>query len=138
MEESVNGYSPLVLAYIGDAVFEIFVRERLVRRANMPVNRLHRAASAIVKAETQSRMAEALAPLLTEKEKNIYRRGRNAKSHTAAKNASVTDYRRATGFEALLGYLYLSGQQERLQELMKAAVDSEDLRRETGDTEKKG
>ncbi len=117
-------YSPLVLAYIGDAVFEVFVRRRLVLAGNEPVNRLHHAASALVKAETQSRMIAGIQELLTEKEAAVYRRGRNAKSHTVAKNASVTDYRRATGFEALMGYLYLDGQQARMLELMEKAVEA--------------
>lgn len=115
-------YSPLVLAYIGDAVFEVFIRRALVLAADEPVNRLHRKASALVKAEAQSRMIAALEEELTEKEKAVYRRGRNAKSNTAAKNASVTDYRRATGFEALMGYLYLDGQETRMMELMEKAV----------------
>ena len=112
-------YSPLVLAYIGDAVFEVYVRTLLVRAANTQVNRLHHIASSLVKAEAQSRMISALEAELTEKESHVYRRGRNAKSNTMAKNASVADYRRATGFEALIGYLYLDGQRERMLELME-------------------
>ena len=131
MEESLNDvssipadqYSPLVLAYIGDAIFEIFVRTRLVREANTQVNKLHRAASHLVNAESQSKMVAVIENELTEKEAKIYKRGRNAKSNTSSKNASISDYRRATGFEAILGYLYLDGQTERLDELMKMALE---------------
>ena len=124
-ERQAEQYSPLVLAYIGDAVFELFVRTRLVAAGNMPVNRLHHYASGMVKAEAQSRMIAALEDALTEKEAQIYKRGRNAKSHTTAKNASVSDYRRATGFEAVIGYLYLDGQKSRMLELMERALESE-------------
>lgn len=124
-ERQADQYSPLVLAYMGDVVFEIFVREQLVKESNMPVNKLHHAASALVKAQAQSRMIQALEEGLTEKEASIYRRGRNAKSNTSAKNASILDYRRATGFEALLGYLYLNKENDRLLELMEKAVRSE-------------
>ena len=118
-------FSPLVLAYMGDAVFEVFVREMLVRKANVQVNKLHKRASSIVKAEAQARMIAAIKDELTEKEKSIYKRGRNAKSHTTAKNASVSDYRKATGFEALMGYLYLNGENKRMTELMEKAVRTE-------------
>lgn len=123
-KKDAGQYSPLVLAYMGDAVFEIFVREKLVREANMPVNKLHRAASALVNATSQSLMIAALEEALTPEERNIFRRGRNAKSNTAAKHAAIADYRRATGFEALLGWLYLQGKQERLKELMEMAVQA--------------
>ncbi len=122
---AADQYSPLTLAFMGDAVFEIFVREMIVTQSNRPVNKLHRASSVLVCAEAQARMIKALKPFLTDKELEIYKRGRNAKSHTSAKNASIKDYRRATGFEALLGYLFLDGQTDRAQELMKKAVDSE-------------
>ena len=118
-------FSPLVLAYMGDAVFEVFVRKMLVRKANVQVNKLHKRASSIVKAEAQARMIAAIKDELTEKEKSIYKRGRNAKSHTTAKNASVSDYRKATGFEALMGYLYLNGEHKRMTELMEKAVRTE-------------
>lgn len=118
-------FSPLVLAYMGDAVFEVFVREMFVRKANVQVNKLHKRASSIVKAEAQARMIAAIKDELTEKEKSIYKRGRNAKSHTTAKNASVSDYRKATGFEALMGYLYLNGEHKRMTELMEKAVRTE-------------
>lgn len=108
-------YSALGLAYIGDVVYELMVRERIVARANMPVNRLHQKTVRWVCASAQSRAMELLLPLLTEEEEAVYRRGRNANSH-APKNADVLEYHRATGFEALFGYLYLSGQHTRIEE----------------------
>ena len=110
-------YSPLTLAYVGDAVYEIIVRTTLVKEGNCPVNQLHRKASALVKASAQAEAVRRIEPVLTEEEKNVYRRGRNAHSPTMAKHATMTDYRHATGFEALLGYLYLKGDVERLLEL---------------------
>ena len=112
--------SPLNLAYVGDSIMDLIVRTELVKEANEPVHMLHKKASAIVNAENQSRMAGVLEPLFTEEEAAIYRRGRNAKSATHAKNASIQDYRRATGLEAVFGYLYLKGDYERLMELYRA------------------
>ena len=126
MEESLKntaaGYSPLVLAYMGDAVYELMIRERIVRQGNRQVNRLHLAAVHLVKAGTQAAMIRLLEPVLTPEELSVYRRGRNAHSHTTAKNASVIDYRMATGFEALVGFLWLSEQKERLRELVETAL----------------
>ena len=117
--------SPLELAYLGDTVFDLIVRTRLVCRANEPVNSLNRKATAIVNAASQSRMVEVLEPLFTEEEAAIYHRGRNAKAATHAKNASIQDYRRATGLEAVFGYLYLKGDYDRLQQLFEIAVPVE-------------
>ncbi len=120
MEESViRSYSPLALAYIGDAVYELIIRTAVVGRANRPVNDLHRITVRYVNAGTQARMAEALLDSLTQEEQDVYRRGRNAKPHTTAKNASLTDYKKATGLEALFGYLYLGGNKERILELVR-------------------
>lgn len=116
-------YSPLTLAYIGDAVFEIVVRTVLVRRANCQVNKLHRMASSLVSAEHQSKMVTVLEHYFTEEEAHIYKRGRNAKAATKAKNASITDYRRATGLEAVTGYLYLKGDYERITDLVELALE---------------
>ncbi|MBQ1935863.1 MAG: ribonuclease III [Clostridia bacterium] len=116
-----NAYSPLVLAYLGDAVYELYVRTHLCRK-NAPVHQLHREATSYVKAESQSKMMELLEPMLTEEEQAVYKRGRNAKSATVPKNANVLDYRRATGFEALLGYLYVSHQTERLETLIRRVL----------------
>lgn len=125
-EVKVKQYSPLTLAYIGDAAYELVVRTVLVSRANTQVNKLHHAASNLVKAETQSRMIDVLEPHFTPEEEHIYKRGRNAKSYTSAKNASITDYRRATGFEAVMGYLYLKGEFTRMLDLIKLGIAPED------------
>lgn len=120
---SLRQLSPLVLAYIGDSIFDLVVKTKIVTAGNTQVNKMNRAASSIVKAESQSKMIGYLEDKLTEEEGSVYKRGRNAKSYTSAKNASISDYRRATGFEALMGYLYLSGQYERMCELIKDALD---------------
>ncbi len=114
--------SPLTLAYIGDAVYELYVRTIIVNDGNMPVNKLHKKATQLVKAKAQSEAAEKIMVFLKEEELSIYKRGRNAKSGTAPKNADVVEYRRATGFEALVGYIYLIGDSERLSEILKLAV----------------
>ena len=118
----IRAYSPLTLAYIGDGIYELVIRTILVERGNCQPQKLHKRASALVKAQAQSGMMEALTPLLTEEELSVYRRGRNAKSYTMAKNATMGDYRRATGFEALMGYLYLTEQGERMLELIKTGL----------------
>nr|WP_314981487.1 ribonuclease III domain-containing protein [uncultured Stomatobaculum sp.] len=125
MEESVKQaaqYSPLVLAYLGDAVYELYIRERILAGGNQPVNRMHGKAVHFVKAETQAKLLRYLEPELTEAESGILRRGRNAHANTMAKNASMIDYRRATAFEALVGYWKLSGQEERFRALLTAAL----------------
>lgn len=121
-EIDIRTYSPLTLAYIGDGVYELIIRSFVVNQGNTQVNKLHRHVSGIVKAETQSRLAGVLEEFLTEEEMSFYKRGRNAKSYTSAKNASIQDYRRATGFETLVGYLYLTGQHTRLMELMNICL----------------
>lgn len=113
-DQDLRTYSPLTLAYLGDAVYEIVVRTLLVKSVNCQVNKLHQRASQLVKASAQSSMMQILEPLLTEEEYVIYKRGRNAHSATMAKNAKMSDYRRATGFEALIGYLYLKEDMERM------------------------
>ena len=120
-KKDIRSYSPLALAYIGDGIYELVIRTMMVRQGNRQVQKLHRDTSRLVKAQAQSEMMETL--LLSKEEADIYRRGRNAKSFTTAKNASVNDYRRATGFEALMGYLYLQGEMERLMDLVKAAAE---------------
>ena len=124
-ELNVKQYSPLTLAYIGDAIYDLVIRTVLVRQGNMQVNKLHKHASSLVKAEKQSEMIRTLEPQLTEEELHIYKRGRNAKYNTMAKNASVGDYRRATGFEAVIGYLYLKGEYSRMIDLIKAGLAPE-------------
>ena len=122
--KDIRSFSPLTLAYIGDAVYEIVIRTIIVEKGNAPVNKLHHKASSLVKAVAQKEAMEKILPLLTEEEEAVYKRGRNAKSYTSAKNASVIDYRIATGFEALMGFLYLMGRNERMLELVKIAVNN--------------
>ncbi len=110
--------SPLALAFMGDAVYEQYIREWVVMGALMPPDRLNARASAFSKATAQSALIRILAPELTEEENDIFRRGKNAHTHTKAKNASLADYRFATGFEALIGYLYLTGRMDRVRELL--------------------
>ena len=124
----IRTYSPLTLAYIGDGIFDLIIRSAVVGRGNTKVNELHKRTSQIVKANTQARMIDALMGQLTEEEESIYRRGRNAKSFTMAKNASMSDYRKATGFEALIGFLYLNDQMERLMELVLAGLEAVDMK----------
>ena len=121
-ETDLRTYSPLTLAYIGDAIFDLVIRTIVVERGNKSANNLHKKSVAYVNARVQSRMVDALEAELTQEELTVYHRGRNAKSYTAAKNASVIEYRKATGLEALCGYLYLDGQQERLLYLIHEAV----------------
>ena len=122
--KDIRSFSPLTLAYIGDAVYEIVIRTIIVEKGNAPVNKLHHKASSLVKAVAQKEAMEKILPLLTKEEEAVYKRGRNAKSYTSAKNASVIDYRIATGFEALMGFLYLTGRNKRMLELVKIAVNN--------------
>ena len=115
--------SPLTLAYIGDAIYDLVIRTVVVERANRSANKLHKTVIRYVNAGTQARMITALEEELTEEETAVYHRGRNAKSYTSAKNASIADYRKATGLEALLGYLYLRGETDRLLMLVHRAFD---------------
>ena len=121
-DTDLRTYSPLTLAYIGDGVYELVIRTILVKKANCPVNRLHKKASSLVKASAQSGMMEVIEPLLTDEEKSVYRRGRNAHS------ATMADYRRATGFEALMGYLYLKEDFSRILELVRAGLEKEEFK----------
>lgn len=116
--QNPGAYPALTLAYIGDAVFEIYVRSYLITQKNEPVSRLHKAATGYVKAKAQSGYMEIIEDKLTEDELAAYKRGRNAHPKTTAKNADVIDYRRATGFEALIGYLYVSDNTERIGEIL--------------------
>lgn len=126
-EQDIRTYSPLTLAYIGDAIFELVVRTVLVERKNMQPEKLHKAATKIVKAETQSLLVEVLKEELTEEELAVFKRGRNAKAVTRAKNATMSDYRRATGFEALMGYLYLKGDLERMIRLISLGIEKAEV-----------
>ena len=115
-------YSPLALAYIGDAVYELAIRTLVMNRGNMQVNKMHKKTANLVKADAQARFYLLLEEELTDAEKAAYRRGRNAKSFTMPKHATMKDYRMATGFEALMGYLYLSGKTERMVDLVALAM----------------
>ncbi len=119
----IRTYSPLTLAYIGDGIYDLIIRTMIVGRGNTKASQLHNHTSHLVKAHSQSVMVEYLLPLMTEEEVAVYKRGRNAKSPTMAKNATMSDYRRATGFEALMGYLYLSDRFERIMELVKVGLE---------------
>lgn len=110
-------YSPQALAFLGDAVYEILVRERIVHRANMPVNKLHLQAVEQVRASYQSKAYAVVEPVLTEEELAALKRGRNISSIKPPKNGTMQDYRRATGLECLFGYLYLKGEIQRINEL---------------------
>ena len=117
-----RAYSPLTLAYLGDAVYEIIIRSIIVSQSNAPVQKLHKRSSDLVKASAQAGIIKRIEDILSEDELAVYKRGRNAKSYTVAKNASMTDYRMATGFEALMGYLFLQGRMERILELVHAGI----------------
>lgn len=121
----IRTYSPLALAYIGDAVYELVIRSLVVERGSRPVNDLHHVTCGYVNAGAQADMLRKLKEMdiLTDEEADIVRRGRNAKPYTTAKNATRADYHKATGFEALMGYLYLTGQQQRMLELIRTVTD---------------
>lgn len=131
MEESIKmdkikliTMSPLVLAYLGDTVYESYIREHLIRQnINRKVNNLHKLAIQYSKAKAQATIIHELEDELTEEEMKIFKRGRNQKSHTAPKNADIIDYKYATGFEALIGYLYLSEDKERLEYIVKKGIE---------------
>ena len=116
--------SPLVLAYIGDCVFDLIIKLMVTGKGNRQVHKLHEETSRYVQASAQSYMMRNIQEKRDEEEHGVYRRGRNARSVSPAKNQSITDYRRATGFEALIGYLYLTGRYERLTELVTVGLKS--------------
>ena len=115
-------YSPLTLAYIGDAVYELVIRSIIVEKGNAPVNKLHKRSSQLVKAKSQAEAAVKLMDVFTEEELVVYKRGRNTRSHTMAKNADMMDYRMATGFEAVMGYLHLKQDYARIIELVRIGI----------------
>ena len=117
-------YSPLTLAYLGDAVYEMVIRTICVKRTNMQTQKLHRKVTGYVSAKAQAKMVDALLGELTEEEESIYRRGRNSKPYTKAKNASIEEYLKATGFEALIGYLYLQKEYERMNVLIAHGIEA--------------
>ena len=115
--------SPLLLAFIGDSVYDICIRTALVKQGNRQVQKVHARATDFVSAKAQSEAVSRLKNIFTEEELNIFKRGRNAKFHTKAKNASTVEYKAATGFEAVFGYLFLKGDAERILKLAEVAVD---------------
>lgn len=123
-ETDIKTYSPLTLAFIGDSIFDLIVRTYVVEGGNAPVNKLHHRASDLVKASAQAGLYHVIKDQLTEEELSVFKRGRNAKSFTSAKNAGVVEYRTATGLEALIGYLYLSDRMDRLMELMRLHLNN--------------
>ncbi len=123
-EVDIQTYSPLTLAYIGDCVYDLIIKSIVIGGKNRQVHKLHRETSQLVQASTQSAMMREMQLVLNEEEHKVYKRGRNAKSVSPAKNQSLTDYRRATGFEALIGYLYLKKEWKRIVDLVKIGLDS--------------
>lgn len=123
-EVDIKEYSPLALAYIGDSIYDLIIKSLVLNEGNCQVQKLHLKTSFYVQAKTQSLMMRTLQEHLTEEEHAVYKRGRNAKSVSPAKNQSVTDYRRATGFEAVMGFLYLKRDLRRLLYLVKTGLDS--------------
>ena len=127
-ETDIRTYSPLTLAYIGDAIYDLVIRTVVVERANRSANQLHKTTTRYVNAKTQAQMIEVLEEYLSEEEIAVYHRGRNAKSYTSAKNASIAQYRKATGLEALFGYLYLQEKMDRLLSLVCLAFEKMDIK----------
>lgn len=122
-DDEARALSPLTLAFVGDAVHTAYIRTRLVSQGDNKAQALHREASRYVNAAAQSRVAHELAEELSEEESAVYKRGRNAKSATVPKHADVADYRHATGFEALIGYLFLAGKTGRMEELLARSYE---------------
>ena len=122
-KQEVELMSPLTWAYIGDAVYELFIRNKLINETNLKPHKLHIEAIKYVKAKAQAELLQKIYDNLNEEEKDIVRRGRNTENHHTAKNADVADYAQSTGFEALIGYLYLSKQDKRLKEILESCID---------------
>ncbi len=122
-QDEVDMLSPLVWAYVGDSVYEMFIRTNLINNSNAKPHKLHIESIKYVKAKAQADILKKIQETLTEEEKNIVRRGRNTENHHVAKNANVADYAQSTAFEALIGYLYLSKKDERLKEILDSCID---------------
>ena len=117
--QKAKNLSPVTLAFVGDAVYSLYIREKLVLSTDFNTGELQKLTSASVSAHGQSELLDKILPLFTEEETEIFKRGRNAKKSTRSKNASVLEYNRSTGFEAVLGYLYLTGQYQRIAEILE-------------------
>ena len=126
-ELNPDDFSPIVLAYIGDAVYEVIIRRFVMAHGNVSANKMHKITSSFVSASSQSEIVKKLQDVLTDEEKAVYKRGRNAKSGSVAKNQTMSDYRHATGFEALIGYLYLKNKTDRIYELLNDFIRGEFL-----------
>ena len=124
-EAEINTLSPLTWAYVGDSVYELFIRMHLVNTTKLKPHKLHIEAIKYVKAKAQADILQKLDKTLTDKEKEIVKRGRNAENHHLPKNATVQEYMHSTGFEALIGYLYLTKQDERLEEILKLCIQND-------------
>ena len=124
-KSDISQMSPLVWAYMGDAVYEKFIREHVIRQGLCKNGLLHKKSIKYVSAKAQAKIVKSLEEFLTDEEKDIVRRGRNANPHSTAKNADIIEYKYATGFEALMGYLYLDHQMERILELVKYGLEEE-------------
>lgn len=120
----INTLSPLTLAFLGDSVYEMFIRTKILGMGNRPASQLHKIAVGYVKAKAQAIAAHKILEILTDEETEIYKRGRNTNIHTVPKNADMADYRHATALEALIGYLYLKGDKARLEEILNIAFET--------------
>lgn len=123
---TADDYSPLTLAFIGDGVYDLLVRDYLVRQANRPVGELNKRKVALVNCESQAAFAKSLMPKLSEREQAVYKRGRNAAPKCTPKHGTVADYHSATGLEALFGYLHINGEQDRIKELFNEIITQQD------------
>ena len=123
LEKKVNEMPPLTWAYIGDAVYELFIRENLVNTTKLNAHRLHLESIKYVKASAQAKILKEIEAILTEEEKEIIRRARNTKNHHLPKNGSVSDYMYSTAFEGLIGFLYLTKRKERLNEILNIIIE---------------
>ncbi len=124
LEKRINELSPLTWAYVGDAVYELYIRENLLNKTKLKPHKLHIESVKYVKASAQAEILKLLEEILTDKEKEIVRRTRNTKNHHLPKNAEVNDYMYATAFEGLIGYLYLTKQDKRLEEILKKCIQN--------------
>ena len=115
--------SPLVWAYIGDSVYEMYVRTKLINKSNAKPHKLHMESIKYVKAKAQAETLKRIQNILTEEEKEVVRRGRNTENHHVAKNSNIAEYNQSTAFEALIGYLYLTKQDQRLEEILNECID---------------
>ncbi|MBQ4170026.1 MAG: ribonuclease III [Ruminococcus sp.] len=123
---TADDYSPLTLAFIGDGVYDLLVRDYLVRQANRPVGELNKRKVALVNCESQAAFAKCLMPKLSEREQAVYKRGRNAAPKCTPKHGTVADYHSATGLEALFGYLHINNEQDRIKELFNEIITQQD------------